>query len=150
MTLLMPRPLMLPVAASLLLYRPEWRIPFALAFVGHAGAVLATGWADEWLTMLASSTTETDSGLNLGPSRFIGLWWIALAFPAAAWLTWRGRLGWASLLAAPYWLPYYLLLPLLEVDRRAWLVRRDMSSRRDTLADAFSARLRAGVARLRY
>lgn len=27
---------------------------------------------------------------------------------------WRGRVGLASLLASPYWLPYYFLMPLLD------------------------------------
>ena len=34
----------------------------------------------------------------------------------AVWLTWQGRLGFASLAASPYWLPHYLLMGLLEAQ----------------------------------
>ena len=78
----------------------------------------ATGWGAEWVGILVASTQQVESELNVGPSRFVGLAWLVVALPVAAWLTWRGRLGWASLLAAPYWLPYYLLMPVLELDRR--------------------------------
>lgn len=131
LTLLIPRPLMLPIAASLLWRRPEWRVPFAAAFVVHAVLVLLTGWGDEWIGILLSSTAESGSGLNLAPSRWVGSWWLAIALPAAAWLTVRGHLGWASLMAAPYWLPYYLVMPLLEIDRRAWGVGRTPAGRAD-------------------
>ena len=120
MALFMPRPLMLPIAVWLLWRHPEWRVPFVGIAVLHGLAVLATGWGGEWVGVLLDSTDEIASPLNIGPSRFIGLVWVVVAFPAAAWLTLRGRLGWASLLAAPYWLPYYLVMPLLELDRRRW------------------------------
>ena len=118
MALLMPRPLMLPIVVWLLWKQPEWRLPFAGLFALHAAAVLATGWGAEWIGILAESTGEIGSVLNLAPSRFIGLVWLIVALPIAAWLTLRGRVGWASLLAAPYWLPYYLMMPILELDRR--------------------------------
>lgn len=126
--ILVPRPLMFPIAAWLLWRRAEWRVPFGAMFVVHAVAVLLTGWGDEWIGVLASSADETGLSLNLAPSRWIGLWWMVVALPAAAWLTLRGRLGWASLLAAPYWLPYYLLMPILELDRRAWRPNADAAS----------------------
>ena len=47
LVLLVPRPLMLPVAAWLLWQRPELRLPFVIAFAVHAIAVLATGWGTE-------------------------------------------------------------------------------------------------------
>lgn len=118
MSLLMPRPLMLPIVVWLLWKQPEWRLPFVGLFVLHAIAVLATGWGAEWIGILVESAGEVNSVLNLAPSRFIGLAWVVVALPIAAWLTLRGRLGWASLFAAPYWLPYYLVLPILELDRR--------------------------------
>ena len=114
---LMPRPLMLPVLAWLLWRHPASRLPFVGLFVVHLVAVLATGWGGEWVSVLLASGDEIGSVLNLGPSRFIGVAWVVIGLPLAAWLTWRGRLGWASLAASPYWLPYYLLMPVLELDR---------------------------------
>jgi hypothetical protein len=117
MTMLVPRPLMIPVAAWLLWRRPWSRLPFAIALVAQAGAVLALGWASGWLGMLVNSSTETLLPSNVGPSRFIGYWWIVIGIPVAVWLTVKGRVGWAALAANPYWLPYYLLMPVLELGR---------------------------------
>ena len=58
---------------------------------------------------------------DVGPSRLIGSLWVPIGLVLAAVLTWRGRLGWASLAASPYWLPYYLMMPFLEIRR--WYVR---------------------------
>lgn len=118
MAVLMPRPLMLPVLAWLLVMRPEWRVPFVALVVLHSAAVAVTGWGGDWLGVLISSGDEMGSLLNLGPSRFIGVAWIILGLPLAGWLTLRGRLGWASLAVSPYWLPYYLLMPILELSAR--------------------------------
>ena len=114
--LLVPRPLMLPVAAWLLWHHPEWRIPFVLAFGIHAVAVLATGWGPEWLGAMVAAGGDVANPSNIGPSRFIGtLPWMAVGLPLGAWLVWKGRLGFASLAVSPYWLPYYLLMLLLEL-----------------------------------
>lgn len=114
--LLIPRPLMVPLAVWLLWKRPEWRLPFAALFAVHAVMVLATGWADEWIAeLIATPASIYTSSTNVGPSRFIGLAWMIVGLPLGAWLTWRGRLGWASLAVSPYLLPYYLLMGFLEL-----------------------------------
>jgi hypothetical protein len=119
LVLLVPRPLMLPLAIWLLWKRPEWRVPFAAAFVIHLVAVLATGWGDDWLHALIAAGGDVTIPSNIGPSRFVGtLPWLVIGLPLAAWLTWKGRLGLAGLAASPYWLPYYLLMLLLELPRR--------------------------------
>ena len=116
-----PRPLMLPLAAWLLWQRPEWRWPFAAAFVAHTAAVIGLGWADGWLGSLVSATEDASLQSNVGPSRFVGtIPWLIIGLPLAAWLTWKGRVGFASLAASPYWLPYYLLFPILELARVRW------------------------------
>jgi hypothetical protein len=113
---LVPRPLMLPVAAWLLWKRTEWRGPFVAAFALHAVAVIATGWAGPWLGTLVAAGADASLPSNVGPGRLIGtLPWILIGLPLAAYLTWRGRLGFASIAASPYWLPYYLIMPLLEL-----------------------------------
>ncbi|MGH2428482.1 MAG: hypothetical protein ACRDGV_06285 [Candidatus Limnocylindria bacterium] len=118
LTIAIPRPLMLPIAVWLLWKRPEYRVPALAIFSVHAVAVLATGWGPEWVATLQHSGNEILSPNNLGPSRIVGMAWLIIALPLAAFLTWRGRIGFASLLASPYWLPYYGLMPIVELGRR--------------------------------
>lgn len=119
LTILGPRPLMLPLAAWLLWQRPEWRWPFAAAFIFHVAAVIGLGRAEGWAGTLIAATEDASLPSNVGPSRFIGtIPWLIIGLPLAAWLTWKGRLGLASLAASPYWLPYYLLMLLLELAPR--------------------------------
>ena len=126
--LLIPRPLMVPLAAWLLWKRPEWRLPVLGLFVIHGAAVLATGWADEWIAeLIATPASIYISSTNVGPSRFVGLAWLIVGLPLGAWLTWKGRLGWASLAVSPYLLPYYLLMGLLELAPKREDARRDAS-----------------------
>jgi hypothetical protein len=113
--LLMPRPVMLPVAAWLLWQRPEWRWPFAGLVAINGLLVLATGLGDEWMGVLAGGAANMTHNLNFGPSQLIGAAWIPVGLALSAWLTWKGRLGLASLAASPYLLPYYWLFALLEL-----------------------------------
>jgi hypothetical protein len=115
LTLLTPRPLLLPIAGWLLWQRAELRVPFVAMFTIHAVGVVATGWAASWVGQLVASTDEIQSVWNLGPSRMIGLWWLLLGVPLGLWLTVRGRPGLASLAVSPYWLPYYLLFILVDL-----------------------------------
>ena len=122
MTLLVPRPLMLPVAAWLLWKRPDLRWPALALFVAHSVGVLAVGWGGEWLARLVETpTTQLGIPFDVGPSRLIGSLWVPIGLALAAWFTLRGRLGFASLVASPYWLPYYLMMPFLEIRR--WYLR---------------------------
>jgi hypothetical protein len=125
LTLLVPRPLMLPLATWLLWKRPSWRKPFVVAAIAQVALVVSFGWAGDWVTTLLYAGNDVLLPSNVGPSRFIGPAWIVLGVPLAAWLTWRGRLGFASLAVSPYWLPYYLLMLLLELVRRPRAVRTD-------------------------
>lgn len=118
LALLVPRPLVVPLVVWLLWTQPAWRIPFVALFGVHALGVALTGWGPTWVAALLASTAETSSALNFGPSRIIGVAWVPIGLALAAFLTWRGRVGLASLAASPYWLPYYFLMPLLDVRRR--------------------------------
>src|SRR6476659_726088 len=103
LTLLIPRPLMLPVAVWLLWKRPELRWPAVALFAAHAVGVLAVGWGGEWLgRLIQTPTTQLGIPFDVGPSRIIGSVWVPIGLTLAAWLTWRGRLGFASLVASPY------------------------------------------------
>ena len=108
---LMPRPLMLPVAAWLLWNRPEVRVPFLLLSLVHLA--VAWPWIGEWVGSLLSASSDMGLEANLAPSRWIGWWWLAIGIPAAVWLYRRGQLGLASLAISPYWFGYYLLMALL-------------------------------------
>lgn len=116
--LLMPRPLMLPVMVWLLWQHPEWRLRF-LALVALNGALVAlTGYGPAWFeTLLGVPEAVAQSSRDLGPANLLGGWWTLLGAVLAIWLTVRGRLGWASLAASPYWLPQYLVMLLLELRR---------------------------------
>ena len=122
LTLLVPRPLMFPIAVWLLWKQPAWRWPFGALFLGHAAAVMATGYGDEWLAVLATvGPTEVMQGFNVSPSALIGLWWLALAVPLAVWAWSARRPAMAGLLLQPYWLPYYLLILLADaLPPRSW------------------------------
>lgn len=114
LTLLAPRPLVLPIAGWLLWQQPRLRWPFVVLFVVHAGLVLLSGWTDEWVVRLVTSTDEIGSAFNVGPTALIGPWWFLIGLPLGAWLFWRGWVGLAGLAVTPYVLPYYLMLGLLR------------------------------------
>lgn len=116
LTLVMPRPLMLPIAIWLLWKQPEWRLPFIALVAVHSALVLASGWGPEWVSLLMSLGGGATQSNDLGPSRFLGPYWLLIGIPLAGILAWRGRLGWASLAVAyPYVLGYYFLMLILEV-----------------------------------
>lgn len=116
LTVLSPRPLMVPIAFYFLWTQPWVRWPAVAIVVLHAVAVVLTGYAEDWVTMLTSVGTDgVDKPFNLSPSRFVGRWWLLVGVPLAAWLTWRGRVGLAALAISPYLLPHYLLIAVLEL-----------------------------------
>lgn len=118
LSLLAPRPLQIPVVAWILWRRPAWRWPFAAMFAIHAVLVLASGWGGEWVSTVLGSSRELANDTNVGPSQWIGAAWIPIGLMLGGWLFLRGRLGLASLAVSPYWLPMYLIMGFLELDRR--------------------------------
>jgi hypothetical protein len=113
---LVPRPIMLPLLAWILWRQPAWRLPFAgIVLVGLLTA-LPTGYLPVWIgSLFQSGANEMANDFNLSPSRFLGVAWLIIGVPLAAWLTLRGRLGWASLAISPYLLPYYFQMLGLEL-----------------------------------
>lgn len=122
LALLAPRPLVLPIAAWLLWRQPSLRVPFVVMFIVHAGLVLLSGWGDEWIARLVTSTDEIGSAFNVGPTALFGPWWFLLGIPLGAWLFWRGWVGLSGLAVTPYVLPYYLMLGLLRA-KDDWAMR---------------------------
>jgi hypothetical protein len=118
LALLIPRPLMVPLVVWILWKKPEWRMPFVVGLGVEVVAVIAIGSAADWIRTLIAASEDAGLPSNVGPNRFIGTAaWMLIGVPLAAWLTWKGRIGFASLAASPYWLPYYLIMPILELVR---------------------------------
>jgi hypothetical protein len=115
---LVPRPLMLPVAAWIIWQRREWRLPaVGFALVGLA-TLLYPGFASALLR--SGNVASID---NIGPSALIGWAWVPIGVVLGVLLTWRGRVGLASLVVSPYILPYsgvMVLLELRSVSRGWW------------------------------
>ena len=117
---LVPRPLMLPLAAWILWREPGWRLPFAGMVALGVLTAIPTGYLPAWIgSLFQSGATEMANDFNLAPSRFLGAAWLIIGLPLAAWLTARGRVGWASLAISPYLLPYYFQMLGLELVRPA-------------------------------
>jgi hypothetical protein len=115
--LLAPRPLMWPITIWLLWRRPQWRLRFVGMFAIHAGLVIATGQGPAWIQKLLGTGAEDVASIrDLGPANIIGPWWFLIGSVLAVWLLRRGRLGFATVAASPYWLPPYLLMGLLELS----------------------------------
>jgi hypothetical protein len=119
LTLLMPRPLMLPVLAWILWQQPQWRTRFVVMTLVYVAILLLSGQLIAWLHALTSvSDAVALSSRDIGPSILLGGWWLWLGGILAVALTIRGRIGLASLAASPYWLPQYLMMGLLELQPR--------------------------------
>jgi hypothetical protein len=118
LVVLIPRPLLLPLALWILWKRPEWRVPFAAIFVIHVLLVIWTGLGPQWISTLIAIGPELQANaFNLGPTRLLGWWWMLIGIPLGAWLFWKGRLGWAGLAISNYVWIYYLYFALPEVNR---------------------------------
>jgi hypothetical protein len=116
LTLLMPRPVQVPLALWLLWRRPDLRMPTALLFGLHALGVLASGLAWPWMQSLVGSTSLTFEPFSVGPGRVLGLYWLLIGVPAAALMVWRGSAAVAALagvVASPFLLPQYLLMAVI-------------------------------------
>lgn len=109
-----PRPLMLPVLAYLLVKRPEMRWWFAGAVLFVLGYSLAVGQLDDWALRMIDNA-KVSSLANLSPSAWIGWWWIPIGLALSVWFTVKGRFGLASLAISPYIGMYYLMMGLLEL-----------------------------------
>ena len=117
--LLMPRPVMLPLLAWVLWRQPAWRTWFAVMVLVNALAVLGTGQGVAWIeALLRVPGAVSASSRDLGPAVLLGLWWLPLSALLATVLLLRGRVGFASVAASPYWLPQYFIMLLLELVPR--------------------------------
>lgn len=111
---LMPRPVQIPVALWLLWKMPTVRLPALGVVAVHGILTVLSGDGLEWGEVLLS-TASGSMGYNLSPSAIVSSVWLVVGIPLAAWLTWRGQVGWASAAISPYLLPMYWLMPLLDL-----------------------------------
>lgn len=139
LSVLVPRPLMIPVLAWLLIKYPLAR----WSLLGFGGAVLgitvALGQTGAWMANLANASgVEMTAAYNLLPSKVMGYWWLAIAWPLAAVAFMRGYLGIASVLIAPYSIGYYFLMLFLprQPPLRAAGHLRDADERRHVVPRA--------------
>lgn len=116
--LLIPRPLLMPMAVWILWKRPEWRWPVATMFVANAILVLWTGLGPEWIATLFHIGPELmDFDFNRGPTKFLGYAWLLIGLPLGTWLFLRGRVGWSGLAISPYIWAFYFFWLLPEVNQ---------------------------------
>ena len=138
LTVLIPRPLMLPLAVWLLWKDPWLRLPFAGMAFGSIIFAAGTGYLEPWIGSLLETPEKVyTSDVNFSPSRFIGSWWILLGAPIAFVLLTRGRIGWASLALSPYLWPQYFLFAFLELVEPA---HRFAAASRESAAPRYPAR----------
>ena len=115
MLLLVPRPLQVPLALLLLFTQPALRWPFVGMFVAHGALVLVSGLGDDWVRAALDYGRVVQS---IGPPAWFGVWWFVAALLITPWLIARRWVGLAGLVVSPYWLPYYLFMPLVDLAPR--------------------------------
>jgi hypothetical protein len=114
--LMIPKPIYLPALVWILWRKPENRRPFLYLFAVHAVAVLATGYAFDWLVALPGSSHDIDGPFNFMPSRFIGWWWWPIGLALSAWLVTKDHPGWAGVTSALYGGHHLPLMLVMEPD----------------------------------
>lgn len=110
LSLLMPRPLQVPLVLWLLWKQPGLRWPFAGMLAINIAGVVATGYAWEWFEAVRAFGIP-DYSISL--ARMFPAW-LVIGPLLAILLLWFGHVGWAGLAVSPYLWPGYLLWPLLD------------------------------------
>jgi hypothetical protein len=117
LTLVMPRPVQVPLALWLLWSQPAVRWPFLALFAAHAGLVLLSGQGEAWAHALTSvSAGEANMASNYGLSRILGTAWPFVGIPLA-FVLFRRHPALAGLVLSPYLLAQYWLFVLVDLPR---------------------------------
>ncbi|HEY7737407.1 MAG TPA: hypothetical protein VIC63_00025 [Candidatus Limnocylindria bacterium] len=118
LTVVMPRPVQLPLALWLVWRRPDLRLAFAALITLHAVGLVVSGLGAEWVRSLGTSSELTFAPFSVGPGTVFGFWWLLVGIPLAAVMVWRGSAAAASLagvVASPFLLPQYLLMGIVAI-----------------------------------
>ncbi len=122
--LLMPSPVVIPLAAWLLWRQPEVRAPFAALLAINVIGVALSGRSLEWLNAVVQAASEGGGGFAIGQGLVVGPAWLLIGIPIAAVMVWRGSArvaALAGLVLAPFILPQYLLLAVVALaPSKAW------------------------------
>jgi hypothetical protein len=105
---------MIPLVAWLLIRHPQWRLPFCAIAAASVLFAASTGHLGAWVGVTLASTSEMGVSYQYGPSAIIGWWWMLAGVPLSLLAFWKGNPATAGLLLQPYWLPYYLVLPVAD------------------------------------
>ena len=117
--LLFPKPVFVPLAAYLVWQLPNVRVPAALMSTVVVAVTLASGFADDWLVRAINISGDYPyRAWDIGPTRVLGLTWLVVGAPLAAWLTFKRHPGWAGLAVTPYLVPVYAAVLLFERSLR--------------------------------
>jgi hypothetical protein len=118
LTLLMPRPVQLPLAIWLAWRRPDLRLPFAFLVALNILGLALSGLGIEWIRSLVASSELTYAPFSIGLGRLFGLGWLLVGVPIAALMVWRGNASVAAaagVVVSPFLLPQYLLMGVVAV-----------------------------------
>ena len=114
LTLLMPRPVQIPLALWLLWREPWVRLPFVAIVLGHGAVVFLSGLGPEWIArLLESGGNEMAMAYNLGPTRLFGYWWFVVGVPLGVYL-FRRHPHLAGLAVSPYLLGQYWMMAMVR------------------------------------
>jgi hypothetical protein len=127
LTLIIPRPVQVPLLVFLAWRRPELRRAFLLLTGLNVVLLLLVGQGPEWIDYLLQRGAEnTGAVFNLHPAADLGAWWLVIGAPASILLTVRGWPGLAGVVLSPSLLAQYLLMafvPPTRFSRRTALAR---------------------------
>lgn len=120
LSLLMPRPVQLPLSLWLLAHERGLWVPTIGLIAGFAVLVGLSGYAIDWMhALLSLGQSYPFRGWDLGPTRVLGGAWLIIGIPLGAWLLYRGRPAWAGLAVTPYLVPQYFLALVWEAGKRS-------------------------------
>ncbi len=128
LTLIIPRPVQIPLALYLAWKRPELRRGFVILTAVNLVLLLIVGQGAEWISyVLARGAENTGAVFNIHPAADLGMLWLIVGLPAAVILTWRGFPGQAGVVVSPSLLAQYLLMAFVPPDSRAKASEEDAS-----------------------
>jgi uncharacterized membrane protein len=118
LTLIIPRPVQIPLLVFLAWRRPELRPGFLLLTVLNLVLLLLLGQGLEWIAyLLERGAEDTGAVFNVHPAADLAGWWLLIGVPAAVLLTVAGWPGQAGVILSPSLLAQYLLMAFVPPER---------------------------------